>query len=347
MSQINIFWLLTVVFCVIKMLSDWVSSDSLFQNFSLWLTKCIESFKMNINNKKIVKMLWKMSFDSEFSSEDKLNDYSWIKSWIIILKQFKTISTDMKLHTWLSDSLFKNRWLFYYKNYWLSLQVAKKNQCDEDLKSVLWTIHAVKMKSECWYIRENLNTSQWNETDWTAKLFLQTMKNNEKDHNSVLYEKQWFKKKKQSIWWCLLIKMKTEHSSVKFSKLSENKEQLIYTDQKLQQFEFICTSILTNAKLTVSVKITADSESIKKNKFKKLKKSISESDSNDVQLSDIEKTTSISDIVQTSDTVNQKKKIMISDYHFKASWLNDRRWRKILKKHKWVLNSLDKKSSLV
>ena len=159
MLWINIFWLSAVVFCVIKMLLNWVNSDNLFQNSSLWLTECIESFEMNINNEKIMKMLQKMSLNSEFSSENKLKNYSWIKSWIIILKQFKTISTDLKLHIWLSDSLFKNKWLFYYKNYWLSLQAAKKNQYSEDLKSVLQTIHAVKMKSEHQYIRENLNIS--------------------------------------------------------------------------------------------------------------------------------------------------------------------------------------------
>ena len=115
------------------------------------------------------------------------------------------------------------------------------------------------------------------------------------------------------------MKMKTEHFSIKFSKFDENKEQLTYTDQKLQQFKFICTLILTSAKSTVFTEITADSESIKKNEFKKLKKSISESDSKNVQLSDIKKITFMSDTVQTSDNINQKKEIMISDYHFKVS----------------------------
>ena len=130
------------------------------------------------------------------------------------------------------------------------------------------------------------------------------------------------------------MKMKTEHSSIKFSKFSENKEQLTYTDQKLQQFKFIHILILINAKLTVFTEITADSKSIKKNKFKKLKKFISKFNSNNVQLSDIEKTTSINDIVQTSDIINQKKKIMISDYHFKASQSDDNEQKKILKKYK-------------
>ena len=100
------------------------------------------------------------------------------------------------------------------------------------------------------------------------------------------------------------MKMKTEHSSIKFLKADENKEQLIYTNQKLQQFEFIYASILISVKLTIFIKITIDSELIKKNKFKKLKKFISEFDLNNVQLLDIKKMTFINDVVQTSDTIN-------------------------------------------
>ena len=98
--------------------------------------------------------------------------------------------------------------------------------------------------------------------------------------------------------------MKTEHLSVKFSKLNENKEWLIYTNQKLQQFEFIHTLILINAKLTVFTKITINSKSIKKNKFKKLKKSILKFDLNDVQLSDVKEITSIDNVVQTFNIIN-------------------------------------------
>ena len=141
------------------------------------------------------------------------------------------------------------------------------------------------------------------------------------------------------------MKMKTEHFSVKFSKLNEDKEQLTYTDQKLQQFEFIYTLILISAKSTIFTEITADSESIKKNKFKKLKKSISESDSKNVQLLNIKKMTSMSDTVQTLNNINQKKEIMISDYHFKASQSDDSKQRKILKKCKQMLDSYDKKLS--
>ena len=66
-----------------------------------------------------------------------------------------------------------------------------------------------------------------------------------------------------------------------------------------------------------------------------------------MQLFNTEKTTSINDVVQTSDIINQKKKIMISNYHFKASQLDDNKWRKILKKYKQVSNSLDKKLLLI
>ena len=98
---------------------------------------------------------------------------------------------------------------------------------------------------------------------------------------------------------------------------------MTYTDQELQQFKFIHASVLTSAKLTVFTEITVNSKLIKKNKFKKLKKSISKSDSKNVQLFNVKKMTSISDAVQTLSNINQKKEIMISDYHFKASQSDD------------------------
>ena len=100
------------------------------------------------------------------------------------------------------------------------------------------------------------------------------------------------------------MKMKTKYSNVKFSKSNKNKEWLIYTNQKLQQFKFIYILILTSVKLTVFIKITVDSELIKKNKFKKLKKFISEFNLNNVQLFNTEKMTFIDNIIQTSNIIN-------------------------------------------
>ena len=158
-----------------------------------------------------------------------------------------------------------------------------------------------------------------------TKLFLQTMKNNKTNCNDLLYKKQWAKMKKQDIWWHLLMKIKSEHSEMKFLKFSEDKEWMTYTNEKLKWFEIIRASISISVKFTVSAEITADLKLTKKHKFKKLKKFISESDSADKKLSvtDAEDTIFINDTLQTFNIMNQQTEIIISDYHLKTSRLND------------------------
>ena len=111
--------------------------------------------------------------------------------------------------------------------------------------------------------------------------------------------------KKQDIWWCFLMKIKSEHSEMKFLKSNENKKQMTYTNEKLKQFKIIRALILISAKFTVFTKITINSELTKKHEFKKLKKFISKLNFVNVQLFDTEDMTSTDDTLQTFSIMNQ------------------------------------------
>ena len=173
------------------------------------------------------------------------------------------------------------------------------------------------------------------------------MKNNKTDYNDLLYEKQWAKIKKQNIWWCFLMKIKSKHFKMKFLKFDEDKEWMMYTNKKLKQFEIIRALISINIKFTVLAEITADLKLTKKHEFKKLKKFISEFNSVNVQLFDVKNTISADDALQIFSIMNQQMKIIISDYHLKMSKLNDDDWRKTLKKYKCALRDNDKEFLLI
>ena len=143
------------------------------------------------------------------------------------------------------------------------------------------------------------------------------------------------------------MKIKSEHSETKFLKLNEDKKWMMYMNEKLKQFEIIKVSVSINAKFTISAEIITDLKLTKKHEFKKLKKSISESDFVDVQLFDVKNTIFADDTLQTSSIMNQQMKIIISDYHLKTSKLSDDDWRKISKKCKCTSEDNDKESLLI
>ena len=155
--------------------------------------------------------------------------------------------------------------------------------------------------------------------------------------------------KKQDIWWHLLMKIKSEHFETKFLKLSKDKEQMTYTNEKLKWFEIIRASVSISAKFIIFTKIIADSELTKKHKFKKLKKSISEFNSVNEKLSvvNVKDIIFVDDTLQTSNIMNQQTETIISDYCSKTSRLSDDDWRKTLKKCKHASKDNDKKSSLI
>ena len=140
------------------------------------------------------------------------------------------------------------------------------------------------------------------------------------------------------------MKIKSKHFETKFLKLDEDKEQMMYTNEKLKQFKIIKALISINVKFTVFIKITANSKLTKKHKFKKLKKSISEFNFVNVQLFNTKDIISADDTLQIFNIMNQQTEIIINDYCSKTSRLNNDNQRKTLKKHKHTLRNNDKKS---
>ena len=139
-------------------------------------------------------------------------NYVFLKFWLNIMLHLDTVMFECELKKWLWSLLFWSYWFYYYNCFMLFQQMTDHKSQDEDLKLIIHTIVTEEWKAECKYTCSDSDIFDWNVMNWMTQLFVWFFNNNEIDKNDIFFRQNMLWKFKKNFFWCIIMKIKSEHA---------------------------------------------------------------------------------------------------------------------------------------